>query len=145
MKVWLLRLCCMVVVITIQIASANAQTAVYVCEKTGIWRVSYDDGKAPRMTMEQVKDEAKKSCVEWGGEECRLFYSNTNKGWYTFFMGGDPGKYIFVIARSENSEKESMKKAMDEYLQKGGVIAPGCMTSSWHVPKDAVTKKELNK
>jgi hypothetical protein len=122
----------------------EAQSAVYVCSKTGRYGIANDDGNAPRMSLEQTKKEAKKRCVDWGGEECILFYSDETKGWYSFFTGGEKGKYVFAIGKSLRSEKESMKKAIDDFVQKGGIVQPGCGTSSWYVPKDAIGYKSKN-
>jgi hypothetical protein len=119
----------------------EAQSAVYVCAKTGRYGIASDDGNAPRMSLEQTKKEAKKRCIDQGGEECILFYSDETKGWYTLFTGGEKEKYIFAIGKSIQSEKESMKKAIDDFLKKGGIIQPSCGTSSWYVPKDAVGYK----
>lgn len=74
---------------------AVAQSAIYVCEKTGRWGMAYDDGNAPRMPMEQTKKEAKKRCVDMRGEECILFFSSETKGWYSFFTGAKKGN-IFL-------------------------------------------------
>jgi hypothetical protein len=127
-------------IITLQCTNLNAQSAVYVCNETGRWGVAWDDGNAPRMSLEETKKEALKRCADWGGMNCQLFFSTTNKGWYSFFQGGEKKKYVFAIGKSQVSEKESMKKAMDDYLQKGGIIQPGCQTSSWYAPKDAIKK-----
>lgn len=126
----------------LQHRDVQAQSAVYVCKETGRWGVAWDDGNAPRMSMEETKKEALKRCTDWGGKDCQLFFSATNKGWYSFFQGGEKGKYVFAIGKSLVSEKESMKNAMDDYLQKGGIIQPGCETSGWYTPKDAITKKK---
>lgn len=90
--------------------------------------MAYDDGNAPRMPMEQTKKEAKKRCVDMRGEECILFFSSETKGWYIFFTGGEKGKYVFAIGTSLQSEKEAMKNALDNYVQKGGIVGPGCET-----------------
>jgi len=119
----------------------HAQSAVYICKETGQWGVAWDDGNAPRMSIEETKKEASKRCYDRGGKDCQLFFSDITKGWFTFFTGGEKGKYVFAIGKSVLSEKESTKKAMDDYLQKGGIIQPGCATSSWSAPKDAVKGK----
>jgi hypothetical protein len=128
-------------IMLLQLTDIKAQSAVYVCKETGQWGVAWDDGNAPRMSMEETKKEASKRCYDRGGKDCQLFFSDATKGWYTFFTGGDKGKYVFAIGKSLVSEKESMKKAMDDYLQKGGIIQPGCQTSNWYAPKDAIKGK----
>lgn len=117
------------------------QSAVYVCEKTGKWHAVHDDGNAPRMTMKEVEKEALKGCIERGGEDCQLFFSTKTKGRYVFFTGGEKGKYVFAIGTSKLSEKDAYKIAMDNYLQKGGVIRPGCESYSWYSSKDAIAKE----
>lgn len=123
---------------------SKAQSAVYVCAKTGRYGIASDDGNVPRMSMEQTQKEAKKRCTDWGGEECILFFSDETKGWYSFFTGGEKGKYVFAIGKSIQSEKEAMKKAVDDFVQKGGIVQPGCETSSWYVPKNAIGYKTKN-
>ena len=122
----------------------EAQSAVYVCTKTGRYGVAFDDGNAPRMNMGQAKQEAQKRCLDTGGEDCQLFFSSQTKGWYTFFMGNEKGTYTFAVGKSKVSEKESMKKAIDDYLQKGGIVMAGCQTLSWYAPKDAIGYKANN-
>lgn len=120
----------------------QAQTAVYICEKTGRFGVASDDGNAPRMTMEETRKAALKRCTDLGGEDCKLFFSSDTKGWYGLFTGGDKGKYVFAIGQSTQSEKGAMKKAIDDYLQKGGIMAPGAVSSTWYLPKDVIKTKK---
>ncbi|MBL0884545.1 MAG: hypothetical protein IBJ16_14585 [Chitinophagaceae bacterium] len=116
----------------------EAQSAVYVCTKTGRYGVAFDDGNPPRMNMDQTKQEAQKRCRDTGGEDCQLFFSNHTKGWYTFYTGNEKGTYTFAVGKSMVSEQESMNKAIDEYLQTGGRIMVGCQTLSWYAPTDAI-------
>lgn len=122
----------------------QAQSAVFVCAKTGRWGTAFDDGNTPRMSLEQTKREAKKRCQDTGGEDCQLVFSSTTKGWYTFFLGSEKEKYIFAVGQSLVSEKESMKKAIDNFIQRGGVVRTNCQTSSWYAPKNAIGHKANN-
>ncbi len=132
----------LVVIITcLGCLAAAGQSAVFVCEKTGKWHAVHDDGNAPRSTMKEVEKEALKGCIERGGEDCRLFFSSKTKGRYAFFTGGEKGKYVFAIGTSQLSEKDAYKKATNNYLQKGGVIRPGCEYYSWYYSKDAIKKE----
>lgn len=133
--------CLVIFLVVTKSGIVNGQSAVYICEKTGQWGVASDDGNAPRLTFEQTKKEAIKSCKEKGGEDCKLYFSSESKGWYTFLTGVEKGKYTFAAGQSTQSEKDAYKKAIDDYLQKGGIIRPGCEFSSWYCPKDAIKRK----
>jgi len=133
--------CLIIFLVATKYVVVNGQSAVYICEKTGRWGVAWDDGNAPRMSMEETKKEALKRCYDRGGKDCQLFFSDTAKGWFGFFTGGDKEKYVFAMGKSLVSEKEAMKKAMDDYLQKGGILSPGCESTSWNAPKDAIKRK----
>lgn len=124
---------------------ASGQSAIYVCEKTGKWGAIGDDGNEPRASIKEVKEEALKRCKDNGGEDCRLFYTNDSKGSYSFIRGDIKGKFVFAVGFSQQSEKEALKNAMDNYLQKGGIVNTGLETSSWYCPKDPVQKKKTIK
>lgn len=124
---------------------ASGQSAIYLCEKTGKWGAIGDDGNEPRASIKEVKEEALKRCKDKGGEDCRLFYTNDSKGWYSFIVGDNKGKFVFAVGVSQQSEKAALKNAMDNYLQQGGIVKTGLETSSWYCPKDPVQKKKSTK
>ena len=122
-----------------------AQSAIYVCEKTGKWGATGDNGEAPRATMKEVKDAALKMCKESGGEDCVLYYSSTKNGYFSFMGGNSRDEFVFALGISQQSERDAMKKSMDNYLKQGGIVRIGLESVSWHCPKDPVQKKKSTK
>lgn len=114
--------------------NTHAQTAVYVCPATGAWGYSYDDGKPPRSTMEQVKQQALKGCQNHGGTNCGLHYSGTDAGWYAYITGGNGSAFNYMVAWSRVSQKDAEQRVREEYRKKGGLDPYGATVTTWYVP-----------
>src|SRR6185312_4581553 len=85
------------------------QCSVAVCNKTGVWGVVYNDGKAPVATMDELKQLAIRQCGLKGGTNCREFYTMEAKGcWYAFMIGtGDDGRFTYRAIAGEKSKEEA--------------------------------------
>lgn len=118
------------------IGTANAQTtAIYVCPKTGAWAYTFDDGKPPASTLQQLKDAAYYECKNAGGTDCTYFYSADCRGcWLSFIMGIDGYNVNYLAAWSTSSQLETEQKVRDDYRKNGGVAYSSAKVTSWYVP-----------
>lgn len=130
---------CLIIIILFSCPAIVAQTAVYVCTTTGAWGYSYDDGKPPRSTMEEVKRQALKGCQNNGGTNCGLYYSGTDAGWYAYITGGKGAAFNYLVAWSKVSENDAEQRAREEYRKKGGLDPYGATITTWYVPEPTNT------
>ena len=122
----------------------RAQCAVYYEEESGICGWTWDNGKPPYSTMEEVKAAAKKACEDRGGKNCQLFYSGYEIGWWVVVRGlarkdnKDGHLFRLMLFKTENTpeaKSAAEKEAIKVFIDAGGIRPTNPEeVQSWYVP-----------
>ncbi len=102
--------------ISLFLAEANAQSAVYFCNQTGAY------GFAFGLPKDEVLKKAKDACIDFGGIEPKLIAFTENSGYGAIALGKDEdGDRVIGVAIGFSNLETAKSKAINACKEFGGL------------------------